>query len=181
MRWNMFQATMIVTVLLALGTPSGTATDGEEPFVVEREWEGFISCSVHVILVGESGDPCDSMEPNADRELEFVVDEGIRSIVLTMEWDDELTTLSCFSAASALRIDVIHHETGLPYTKKDDISPIVATVGPETGDDEIELGNVVDETSILFRVQASAGWCGVSYQQPFTVEYDLYYWEPAPQ
>lgn len=172
---------MIVTVLLALGTPSGIAEDGEEPFVVEGQWEGFISCSVHLFGVGETGEPCDSMDPNADREHEFVVDEGIRSIVLTLEWENQFTNPSCLEFSFPLRIAVIHEETGTPYTSAEGNSPVNATVGPETGGAKIELGNIVNETSILFRVHASAGWCGATFQQPFTVAYELYYWEPAPQ
>lgn len=153
----------------------------ELPFMEPDRWNGFIGCAVHVWGAGGNNSLCDDIDPNADRVHTFTVDEGIHTIVFAMDWDAELSTISFLSTDAAMRIQLKHAETGDPYGSMDGEAPLEVRIGPETGPEDFQFHNITSETELMFEVWSSGGWGGFTYQQDFTVYYDLYYWKAPPE
>ncbi len=151
------------------------------PYVESDDWTGFVSCSYRDATGGgyHSG-PCEDLDDNTDRVHELELKRGLKTIVVGMQWDSELTNLQ---ERLVLRHYVAPWQSSAPtFFRIDAGSPIEARIGPEdaSSGEELYFENIEDSWDTEFQVWAG-GTPNVVYQQPFTVWYDLYYWEEAPE
>lgn len=151
------------------------------PYVESDQWTGFVSCSYRDATgSGYHSGPCEDLDDNTDRIHELELKRGLKTIVVGMEWDSELTNLQ---ERLVLRHYVAPWQSNAPtFFRIDAESPIEVTIGPEDARDgeDLYFENIESAWTTEFQVWAG-GTPNVVYQQPFTVWYDLYYWEEAQE
>lgn len=169
-----------------------TKDDLQEGYVEQFEWTGFIACSVRA----RSGVPqqpysgvsvCSIYDPTGDDDFlhTWEIREGVKTVVGGMTWRNP-------SVGLGDELSLIFEVAGRPnsppnYAYADGTSPleIRADAGAviEEYDEEIheyDFENVDGSLELMYRVFAG-GQVTVVYQQQFTVFWDVYYWEQAPE
>lgn len=168
------------------------------------DWTGFLACTVrfinpdgphhdHNVLGvpgGVSGVNVCSLagDPSGDDDFlhPFEVREGVKSIVGGMVWDSPGASMG---ENLALLMEVNGNWNQPPrYVDADDSSPIefrvdAGFVEEEYDDEEIyqyDFDNIEGTQDLAYRIFAG-GDVEVVYQQQFTVYWDVYYWEEAPE
>lgn len=154
------------------------------PYVEELEWEGFIGCSLTVPGQGVLFNPegaCAETDENNDPIQEFVLQPGLATVVVAMEWEQVTTNALDDMQIVMTRGPYAHSNIGNRFFTLDGASPLQAVVGPEgaEGGENLYFDQIDEPWDVRFTVTASESGNFV-YQQPFTVYYDLYYWDPAP-
>lgn len=150
------------------------------PYVERGEWTGFLSCSYRDAQgSGNHLLPCEDLDDNTDRIHDLDLKRGLKTIVVGMDWDNELTN---FQGQLVLRHYVAPWQSNSPtFFRIDAEPPIEVTIGPEdaSSGEDLYFENIESTWNTQFQVWAG-GTPNVVYQQPFSVWYDLYYWEEAP-
>lgn len=155
-----------------------------EGYVVRDEWNGFIGCSAVLPVTGVLFNPqgaCAETDPNNDPVHDFELEPGLQTVVVGMVWDEEIT-----NPMGDLRIMMSKDSAFLAESSRfftlEGASPLEIVLGPEDAQagEPYYFANIEETWPARFTVTGS--WEGsVVYQQPFTVYYDLYYNEPAPE
>lgn len=144
------------------------------PIVEELEWEGFYGCgTATVILLVSSG--CG--DPNHDRYHPFEIGRGLKTLLMTMEWEDGA------NAADSYRVyidRVIQGSSNHRYMTLQGGSPLEGRLDTQEIEADFDGLEEDDHWTIGFSVWAGSS-VNVIYQQPFTIYYELHYWEPAPE
>lgn len=153
-----------------------TEGDLQIPYVEREEWSGQIGCSVRAAGVGYNL-PC--QDPNDDRVHEFQIEEGLKTLVVAMDWDPLTHNVN--------EELVLRHYRGSgwdgdTFFRINSGPPIETRVDEESAADGEHLyySSIEDSWDVRFQVW-TGGTNSLSYQQPFTVWYELHYWEPAPE
>lgn len=168
-----------------------SSDDLQQPYVEQFDWTGFLACNVRAAaganVCALAGDP------SGDDDFLHVweIREGVESVVTGMVWDSP-------GASLGDELVLIFEVDGRPnsdptYDRGDGLSPleIRADAGdviadyPEEDDDghnihQYDFENVEDSLDVMYRVFAG-GTVNIVYQQQFTVYWDVYYWEAAPE
>lgn len=177
-----------------------SADDLQEGYVEQYEWTGFLECSV--AYAGDELNVCGIAwiiprllginETDDDFLHRWEVRPGVESVVGGMSWSNP-------APASGDELSLFFEVSGMPNNGEDspDADPSYARVNGasplefradagelvEYYDEEAhayDFQNLEEELEVMFRVFAS-GDANVVYQQQFTVYWDVYYWEGAPE
>jgi hypothetical protein len=171
-----------------------SADDLQVARVEQYEWTGMLLCSVSTVVIGVSVCSAPDLiledlgeDPATDDHFltTFEVGRGLKSIVGAMEWrapgaalGDELWVL--MEAEDVLPNDPPR------YVDVGGRSPLEFRVDAgfvESNYDEDlhqwDFNNIEETLELRYRIFAS-GNTNLVYQQQFTIYYDLYYWEAAP-
>ncbi len=171
-----------------------SSDDLQEPRVERHEWTGFLACTVRA---GLGANVCGIVEIAAENATDddflhaWKIGPGLETVVGGMVWEapgaslgDELVIL----------MEVFERSNAAPeYTRKDGPSPqefrvesgFVEDNYDEENDDghnihQYDFKNVEEELELQYRIFAG-GDVNLVYQQQFTVHWQLYYWEAAPE
>lgn len=183
MRWNrttigVLTAAALLGTVFAAGLSVANETDDHHVRVDHGEWTGFLSCSVSFPTAPFPSRCPGLVDPNRDDRHEFEVDEDLRTIVVAMVWDPAPT-----NTEEDLRNWLYSEEAG---------AHVVRAKGPSPLEYRYDLDADADAQEFMFRIGSGSGSLsdvptvytnnfGVAYQQEFTVYWDLYYGEPAPE
>lgn len=163
------------------------AADVKTPHVKEHVWEGFVACSSRSAILATSGLCFDA---NHDVRHDFIVEGGVRSVTVALEWDDSQLAQSEEYQIQMENLDVpeecpdLSTASSCPYRYAfvAGESPLMFVVNesvdePEARWDALESGK---EWTLQFNVLPRDD-VAVVYQQPFTVHYHVHYWQEAPE
>ncbi len=138
-------------------------------YVDEKEWTGFLSCGIGTV------NACYTDAQNY-KEIYPLLSAGLQTVVIGMAWD--ATGLSTDLSLTMDRWE--NPEYHYDYASVTGPSPIRATVDDSTIDrDGAKFSTILDELKIRFIVNAPT--TQFVYQQPFTLYWNEYYHEPAPE
>ncbi len=139
-------------------------------YVVEEEWTGFIACGVGRYNL------C-PLDENHEPELHFFVEPGLRTIVVGLKWDP---AGGVSSEELQLVLDRWQSPAfGYDYIAQQGVSPIVARADDASIDrGDAEFANITDVIELRYEVNAPVP--GFVYQQAFTLYWQEYYHDPAP-
>ena len=187
-----------------------TADDLQQPRVERFEWRGFLACTVRFpnpdgphhgenvqgIPLGVTGvNACGLVEIAAENATDddflhvFEIGPGLKTVVGGMEWQapgasmgDELSLTMEVNGRPNFPPRYAAVDGHSPLEFRADAGYVIEEYEEEIDGDDIhqyDFNNVDDSLELMFRVFAG-GDLNVVYQQQFTVYYDLYYWEEAP-
>jgi hypothetical protein len=148
----------------------------QRPYVDPLQWNGFMACGVAINNNPPSNLACG--DPQHDVIHEFVAQQGLRSIVIGMDWTPGGTMLD-----PALRLYVERHTAGAnwyEYARITGPPPHELHIGPGL-EGEHAFENIDDDGWRFRFTVRPAGSLNVIYQQPFEVHYHLHYWAEAPE
>lgn len=155
-----------------------------EPYVDRLVWDGLVGCSLFIPEYGVYFNPegaCAESDPNNDPIHDVVLQPGLATIVVAMEWDQVTSNpTNDLQLVMSKGPFIDSRETNRFFSLNGD-SPLEVTVGPEgaQGGEDLYFGQIDEEWEAEFTVTASSSG-GFAYQQPFTVHYEFHYWDPAP-
>jgi hypothetical protein len=176
----------LIVFLMMIVPASGSNADEaqevtEDPPTPELwQWQGYIGCSYWVWPgTAATGCPPALQDPNDDRLHGFQADAGLKTLVVAIEWDPE-----GMSTTSKLRhVLFVGNEThGVDLVRENRGSPIEYRVDHIAGSSFNDFSG-----DTMFRFTMGAGGSGATespslvMQQPFTVNYHLFYDEHAPK
>lgn len=159
-----------------------TAADLNEPFMIEREWHGFIACGVRAGVPGTltPGAALCSItgDPNDDFIRYFNMSEGVTSVIIGMDWQP-------VGGVSGQKLSLTFEEgiceevactDAYYYARADGDPPFVIRVDmDDITEPEARWDNIDGEEEFKFRVFAGTDYANVVYQQPFSIYwYELY-------
>lgn len=168
--------------------PVFTEDQLQRHYVEKYEWEGFVACDMRLWwftgLMGPS-DYC--LDENHDFGENFTVHEGLRTLAVVLEWDPVLTNVP-----GDMELRIVRGLSSNPFAQNfhyqdlDGDSPLETRIDAgqfnETGDEQYDFYNIEGESGISFWVFGGSDESfGVTYQQPVTIHYHLFYWEHAPE
>lgn len=152
---------------------SGLAEEAEPEPEFESEWTGFLACGFGTPVL--LWNICEEVDPGHRAEHEFTVDEGLKTLVVALEWDPAVVV-----GSDSLRI--VFDEpgdpgvpTGTSYWEETGGSPIEFRIDAGPGFEE-----PTEPLDLQFRVTPPFEFA-VVYQQPFTVHYHFFYEDYAPE
>jgi hypothetical protein len=180
-----------------------TEDDLERPRVERYEWTGFLACTLAWMpppppAPGIGGiNACGVVEIAADLAgfsatdddfmYQFEVSRGLKTVVGGIEWrapgaalGDELWLI--FENADQPPNAAPRYANGVgasPIEFRADAGDVIERY-EDTDIHDFDFENIEDKFTLQYRMFAS-GDANVVYQQQFTVYYDLYYWEHAPE
>lgn len=184
-------------LLLTSFVPAGLAEDDdkpvEEPYVVSMQWDGVVACTatwptggllpysganacgvVEIVAPGTTGD---------DFLHRWTIQEDLQTVVGAMVWESELmpTELQLYmevDGRSNLEPRYVAEEGASPLQWRVDAGDVEENYPSSVH--QYDFNNVEGSLDLMYRVFAG-GDLNVVVQQPFTVHWDLYYGEPAPE
>lgn len=165
------------TISLDMQLERFTAADLQQPYVEERDWNGFMACAIGTPALTWA--TCSTLQdPNHDFLEHFIIGEGLKTVATGMTWDPAGGVLG-----ESLLIMLENPDCGLnacsqQYASAEGESPLIFHASSPGGEWAFEA--VEEEREIRYRVFPSFDM-NVYYQQPFTVYYHLFYHEAAPE
>lgn len=162
-----------------------SSDDLQQPYVEQFEWTGFLACNLRA---GAGANVCSlAGDPSGDDDFihYWEIREGVQSVVTGMVWDspgaslgDELVLIFEVSGRSNSDPTYDRGDGPSPLEIRADAGDVIAEYDEEIH--EYDFENVEDSLELQYRVFAG-GTLNVVYQQQFTVYWDVYYWEAAPE
>lgn len=172
-----------------------TKDDLQQPHVEENEWKGFISCGARagvpgvrtlgIALCAVPGAIDESIaDPNEDFIHYFNMSKGLKTLYVAMDWEPvggvsggDLNLLVeqgiCNEVACA---------DAYRYADLDGPPALVARIDAEDVErEDAKFENITETAEFKFRIFAGEDYANLIYQQPFTVYWYEFYWEPAPE
>lgn len=182
------------TVEMDLQLELYSSDDLKQPRVERYDWTGFLVCSVAtpaILISACSAVDLVMQELGEDNVTDdefihpFSVKPGLRSMVVGMEWrapgaalGDELSIVVERNGHPDEAPEYAWAYGQSPVEFRVDAGDIESRYGDEQ--DQYDFKNIEDDLDLWFRI-FSWGDVNLVYQQQFTVYYDLYYWEEAPE
>lgn len=152
-----------------------TQADLQTPYREERDWTGFISCSLRA---GVGLALCSLVDPNEDFLHEWEIKEGAETVVGAMQWGSPGAGLG---SEMVLTYEVAGaHNENPNYARTDGPSPQEFRVDAGNRGDNNDYQNIEGTQGQQFRIFAG-GTLNVVYQLEFTVYWHIYYYEAAPE
>ncbi len=157
-----------------------TANDLKDPYIDEREWEGFLSCALGTPVLVISVCSLEELDDPNDSFIEFFdIEEGIKTVSVGMVWEPAGGVLGD-TMQIALEDEGCGLECSQVYGDAEGTSPLVFHAGSPGGDNAYDEITNDNPRPLQFRVFPTFD-VNVYYQQPFTVYYHLHYHKAAPE
>lgn len=162
-----------------------TRDDLRVPFMVEDEWNGFISCGVGLGVGSLAAcalfEDTEVEDPNEDFFHEFNFTKGVQDSVFVLNW-------KAAGGISGTEFWFLVENDGCgatscSYTYVDLTGP--APLRADVHDKDITDSawkwlSIEDQRDMQFRIFASPATPGLVYQQPFTAYYTAFHYQDAP-
>lgn len=162
-----------------------SSDDLQQPYVEQFDWTGFLACNVRA---SAGANVCSlAGDPSGDDDFIHYWDirEGVQSVVTGMVWDspgaslgDELVLIFEVSGRSNSNPTYDRGDGTSPLEIRADAGDVIANYNEDIHQYDFE--NVEGSLELQYRVFAG-GTVNIVYQQQFTVYWDVYYWEAAPE
>lgn len=184
-------AILLMVPLVPVGLAEDEDEPEEEPYVVSMEWEGHLACTVRwpSELPYSGLNACGAVEilvPGAvgdDFLLEWQIEEDLETVVGAMVWEGDtlepdLHLLMEVAGMSGSPPRYVDDQGGSPLQWRVDAGFVEGNYPDHLH--QYDFNNVEGSLDLQFRVFAG-GDLNVVVDQPFTIYWDLYYGEPAPE
>lgn len=143
------------------------------PFVEKMSWNGFIACGATVFAPITHN----CTDPNHDVMHELEAHNGLRSLVVALDWEPSAPSLD---GELTLRVIRVAPQGNHEYVTASGPPPVELHINATQGSQH-DFTNIEDEPWDLRIHVRPGGTLSLAYQQPFSVWYEMHHWEEAPE